>query len=55
MFVDVFRPFLNPGESTTMEMGWGRYKMDKNDRAHFASRSDNMKNMQPATVMVLVE
>ena len=46
-------PFLHPGESTTMEVEWGRYKIDQNDFAHFTSQSDN--DMQPSTVMVLVE
>ena len=36
--------------------GGGKYEMDKNDHAHFASRSDNdMKNMQPSTKMMLIE
>ena len=36
--------------------GGGRYEIDQDELAHFASRSDNdMKNMQPSTLMVLVE
>ena len=36
--------------------GGGRYEMDQDDLAHFASRSDNdMKNTQPSTVRVLIE
>ena len=36
--------------------GGGRYEMDQDDLAHFASSSDNdTKNTQPSTAMLLVE
>ena len=36
--------------------GGGRYEIDQDELAHFASRSDNdMKNTRPSIVMMLVE
>ena len=53
---DVLDRFFILGNQPQWRWGGGRYKMDKNDLADFASQSDNdMKNMQPSTLMVLVE
>ena len=53
---DVIDHFCILGNQLQWRWGGGRYKMDKNELANFASWSDNdMKNTQPSTEMVLVE
>ena len=56
MYCNVMDHFCILGNQPQWRWGGGRNKMDKNDLAHFASRSGNdMKNTQPSTVMMLVE